>query len=175
MVWSKAQLHRFRKFIKILNRKEFLRSGVIGGTAISLFSSRTFSLGEGSENFHEKKAAFNMKFSPDFNIFNQGDGASLEEQIEWGYDQGFRAWENTWLIRKTVEEQNTIKRVLDRLGMEFGQFVGTMSFKEVTFAGRDEAIRERVLKEVRESIEVAKRMDTKYIHNVLGLADPKLP
>ena len=59
--------------------------------------------------------------------------------------------------------------------MEFGQFVGTMSFKEVTFTGRDKAIRERVLEEVRESVEVAKRMDTRYIHNVLGLADPKLP
>lgn len=123
----------------------------------------------------EAKTPFNMKFSPDFDIFNQGEGSSLEEQIEWGYEQGFRAWESTWLRRKTVEEQTRIKRTVDRLGMEFGQFVGTMSFKEVTFAGRDKAIRERVLEEVRESVEVAKRMDTRYIHNVLGLADPKLP
>jgi hydroxypyruvate isomerase len=59
--------------------------------------------------------------------------------------------------------------------MEFGQFVGTMNFKEVTFAGRDQNIRENVLKEVRDSVEVAKRMNTKFIHNVLGMSDPKLP
>jgi hydroxypyruvate isomerase len=50
-----------------------------------------------------------------------------------------------------------------------------MNFKEVTFAGRDAAVREAVLKEVRSSVEVAKRMDTRYVHNVLGQGDPKLP
>lgn len=156
-----------------MNRKEFLRNGVLGGAALMSLPGRIFFQAPKDSGGTEAAAPFTMKFSPDFDIFNAG--ASLEEQLELGYQAGFRAWESTWLSRKTVEEQELIKRVMDRLGMEFGQFVGTMSFKEVTFAGRDEAIRARVLQEVRESVEVAKRMNTKYIHNVLGLADPKLP
>lgn len=156
-----------------MNRKEFLRNGMLGGAALVALPARMFSNSMERLTAAEAAAPFNMKFSPDFDIFNAG--ASLEEQLELGYEQGFRAWESTWLSRKTVDEQTLIKRVMDRSGMEFGQFVGTMSFKDVTFAGRDKVLRDKVLKEVQESVEIAKRMDTKYIHNVLGLADPKLP
>lgn len=156
-----------------MNRKEFLRNGLLGGAAVLAFPRMGISDSQTRIPRSIPNTPFKMKFSPDFDIFNAG--ASLEEQLEWGYEQGFRAWESTWLRRKTVEEQNQIKRIMDRLDMEFGQFVGTMSFKEVTFAGRDEGLREKTLQEVRESVEIAKRMDTQYIHNVLGLADPRLP
>src|SRR5690606_7795570 len=71
--------------------------------------------------------------------------------------------------------QERISNTVQKLGMEFGQFVGTMTFKEVTFAGRDASVRENVLKDVRESVEIAKRMNTRFVHNVLGMAHPSLP
>ena len=116
-----------------------------------------------------------MKFSPEFGIFKEMVGKDVVEQIRWGYDQGFRAWESTFLARRPVDEQERISQTVQQLGMEFGQFVGTMNFKEPTFASRDENIRENVLKEVKASVAIAKRMNTKFIHNVLGMADPKLP
>jgi hydroxypyruvate isomerase len=79
------------------------------------------------------------------------------------------------LKSRPVEEQERISQTMQRLGMEFGQFVGTLTFKDVTFAGRDASLREGVLKEIRASVEIAKRMNTKFVHNVLGLADPRLP
>ncbi|MBN8858524.1 MAG: TIM barrel protein [Sphingobacteriales bacterium] len=118
---------------------------------------------------------FKMKFSPDFDIFPNLSGKEVEDQIRWGYDQGFRAWESTFLKKRPVEEQERISKLLGQKGMEFGQFVGTYTFKDVTFAGRDRELREQVLSEVRASVEIAKRMNTKFIHNVLGMADPKLP
>ncbi len=116
-----------------------------------------------------------MKFSPEFGIFGQNGGMDPVDQIKWGYDHGFRAWENTRLLRRPLDEQERISSILQKLGMEFGQFVGTDSFTEVTFAGRDEALREKALSDVKASVEVAKRMNTKFIHNVLGRHDPKLP
>ncbi|HLU94814.1 MAG TPA: TIM barrel protein, partial [Membranihabitans sp.] len=118
---------------------------------------------------------FNMKFAPEFGIFSELAGKDPVDQIKWGHDNGFRAWENTRLLRRPVEEQEKISDTLQKLDMEFGQFVGTDSFKEVTFAGRDEALREKALNDVRASVDVAKRMNTKFIHNVLGCHDPKLP
>ncbi|MBW7890482.1 MAG: TIM barrel protein [Chitinophagaceae bacterium] len=152
-----------RKFIRGL----FTGSAVVAGSGIP-----------GGFVAAEKKliaeAPFKMKFSPDFNIFSALPGKDVVDQIKWGYDQGFRAWESTFLKRRPVEEQERISKAVQQKGMEFGQFVGTYTFEHVTFAGKNAALREKVLEEVRASVEIAKRMNTKYIHNVLGLADPKL-
>lgn len=118
---------------------------------------------------------FKTKFSPEFGIFKGLSPADPVDEIKWGYDQGFHAWENTMLRSRSVAEQERISQAVQRLGMDFGQFVGTITFKDVTFAGRDASLREAVLADVRASVEVAKRMNTKYIHNVLGASDPKLP
>ncbi|MGC3943816.1 MAG: TIM barrel protein [Chryseolinea sp.] len=123
----------------------------------------------------EGAKAFNMKFSPDFGIFKAASGDNIVDQIKWGYDQGFRAWENTGLKFRSVSEQESISKTVQQLGMEFGQFVGTMTFEHVTFAGKDVSARDAVLKDIRQSVEIAKRMNTKFVHNVLGMGDPKLP
>ncbi|MGM9511716.1 TIM barrel protein [Larkinella sp. GY13] len=119
--------------------------------------------------------AFKTKFSPEFNIFKGLAPTDPVDEIKWGYDQGFRAWENTMLRQRPVAEQERISRTVQQLGMDFGQFVGTLTFKDVTFAGRDASLREGVLADVRASVEIAKRMNTHVIHNVLGVADPRLP
>lgn len=153
-----------------MNRNTFLKSGLLASAALMS--------GIGRSPLNAGVAAakpFTLKFSPEFGIFEAASGKDIYDQIRWGKDQGFRAWENTWLARRPVEEQEKISKLIQQLGMEFGQFVGTMNFKEATFAGRDKSLREQVLKEVRASIEIAKRMNTKFIHNVLGMADPKLP
>ena len=153
-----------------MNRKTFLKTSLLAGGA--LLSGR-------SEVFAAKTAAnaapFKMKFSPEFGIFADVAGNDVVDQIKWGYDNGFRAWENTYLIRRPVEEQERISQAVQKLGMEFGQFVGVFSFDKATFAGRDKDAREKVLADMRASVEVAKRMNTKIVHNVLGKADPNLP
>ncbi|MCE6990151.1 hydroxypyruvate isomerase family protein [Dyadobacter sp. CY323] len=155
-----------------MNRHTFIRQSLLAGAAlVSLDPMRSAA---NALNLLKEKP-FNMKFSPEFGIFKELVGKDIIDQIKWGYDQGFRAWESTWLARRPVEEQERISKTVSQLGMEFGQFVGTMNFKEPTFASRDQAIRDNVLKEVKASVEIAKRMNTKFIHNVLGMADPKLP
>ena len=156
-----------------MNRKEFIRNGLLATaglwSGVEMVDAKTKG---GKEPISQQ---FNMKFSPDFGVFNLPENMNILDQIKWGYDQGFRAWENTWLRRRPVEEQEQISRTLSSLGMEFGQFVGTLTMREVTFAGRDQTVRDQVLKEVRESVDIAKRMNTKFVHNVLGSADYSLP
>lgn len=127
------------------------------------------------ESLTDKASPFKTKFSPEFGIFKGLAPTDPVDEIKWGYDQGFRAWESTMLFRRPVAEQERISRTVQELGMDFGQFVGTLTFKDVTFAGRDASLREGVLADVRASVEIAKRMNTKFIHNVLGAADPRLP
>jgi hydroxypyruvate isomerase len=149
-----------------MERRAFLGQTLFSGAA--LFSTPVL-------NPVDNSKPFNMKFSPEFGIFKAAAGDNLVDQIKWGYDQGFRAWENTGLKSRSVSDQELISKTVQQLGMEFGQFVGTMTFEHVTFAGRDMSAREAVLKDIRQSVEIAKRMNTKFVHNVLGMGDPKLP
>ncbi len=122
----------------------------------------------------QQSQPFRLKFSPDFGLFEAAAGKDPVDQIKWGYDQGFRAWECTMLREKSVSEQERISKALQKLGMDFGQFVGSMTFSKVSYAGADAGARENVLKEVKESVEIAKRMNTRFVHNVLGLEHPSL-
>ncbi|CAG5008172.1 hypothetical protein DYBT9275_04209 [Dyadobacter sp. CECT 9275] len=153
-----------------MKRNTFLKKSLTVGAAMVS--------GLGTQVLSGTKVAekpFKMKFSPEFNIFAKAGGTDPVDQIKWGYDQGFRAWESTMLKNRPVQEQERISKTIQRLGMEFGQFVGTLTFKEVTFAGNNKENRDQVLSEVKASVEIAKRMNTKFIHNVLGMADPRLP
>lgn len=149
-----------------MERRKFLGQTLAGSAAL---------LGVPLLNKVEPAKTFNMKFSPEFGIFKAASGDNIVDQIKWGYDQGFRAWENTFLKSRPVSERELISKTVQQLGMEFGQFVGTMTFEHVTFAGKDVSAREAVLKDVKASVEIAKRMNTKFVHNVLGMGDPKLP
>ena len=156
-----------------MDRHTFIKNTSLAGAAALVFGIADPVAS--SARSQKKEKPFNMKFSPEFGIFKEVVGKDVIDQIKWGYDQGFRSWENTGLKNRPVQEQESISKTVQQLGMEFGQFVGTMNFKEVTFAGRNQNIRENVLKEVRDSVEIAKRMNTKFIQNVLGMSDPKLP
>ena|SRR5688572_15345483 len=151
-----------------MKRRNFVKSGLVATAALPFYSHiDTVSAKAGAQ-------AFKMKFSPEFGIFADLAGTDPVDQIKWGYDQGFRAWESTGLKNRSVAEQEKISKTIQSLGMEFGQFVGTLTFKDVTFAGRDRSLQEKVLQDIKASVDIAKRMNTKFIHNVLGMADPKL-
>ncbi len=156
-----------------MKRRQFLEKSILAG-ATTLAGLNAINTLAAPPN-PEKAKAFTMKFSPEFGIFAAAAGKDPIDQIKWGHEQGFRAWENTMLKNRPVEEQERISKTMQQLGMDFGQFVGTLTFTDVTFAGRDAALREKVLADVKASVEIAKRMNTKYVHNVLGAADPKLP
>lgn len=156
-----------------MERRNFIRNGLLTGAAVvsgAMLRENTAAAGASQPG-----RKFNMKFSPDFNVFSEAAGKDVVDQVKWGHDQGFRAWESTSLKSRSVEDQARISKTIQQLGMEFGQFVGTLTFQDVTFAGRDTALRDKVLDDIRASVEIAKRMNTKFVHNVLGMADPKLP
>ncbi len=128
-----------------------------------------------TSSLEQDRSPFNMKFSPDFGLFADLAGDNPLDQIQWGYDHGFRAWESTMLKNRSTSEQEEISALMQKLGMEFGQFVGTLTFTETTFAGNNTELRQAVIEDVKASVDIAKRMNTRIIHNVLGLADKKLP
>lgn len=151
-----------------MNRRTFVKNNLFAGAALA----GGIGLLEAAA---ETAPSFRTKFSPEFGIFKGLAPSDPVDEIKWGFDQGFRAWECTMLKNRSVAEQERISKAIQQLGMQFGQFVGTLTFKDVTFAGRDASLRESVLADVRASVEIAKRMNTTVVHNVLGASDPRLP
>lgn len=157
-----------------MERRQFFKKGLFAAGAVTASSLPVVNSFAGTPQ-KENAKRFNMKFSPEFGIFAAAAGKDPVDQIKWGHNQGFTAWENTMLKGRPVQEQEAISNNIQKLGMEFGQFVGTLTFTDVTFAGRNAALREKVLADVKASVEIAKRMNTKFVHNVLGVTDPRLP
>lgn len=160
-----------------MKRRAFVRNTLLaaGSTVLSTGFGTVAALhGRPAPAPAPRAEKFTLKYSPDFGLFADVAGSDPVDQIQYAADQGFWAWESTGLRNRSVEEQERISAALQRLGMEFGQFVGHMTFEDVTFAGRDESAREEVIRQVEASIDIARRMHTRYVHIVLGHADARL-
>ncbi len=148
-----------------MKRREFLlATGAAAAAAVTMRTSRA----------QQKPAPFKLKYAPHFGMFRHSAGKDPVDQLKFAADQGFTAWEDNGMKRRPVAEQERIARAMEKLGMTMGVFVATGTFKEVTFAGDDQAAREAVLKDIRDSVEVAKRVRAKWMTVVPGLYHPKL-
>ncbi|MGE3638720.1 MAG: hydroxypyruvate isomerase family protein, partial [Pirellulales bacterium] len=91
--------------------------------------------------------------------------------LKFAAGQGFTAWEDNGMKGRSVEEQERIARAMDELDMTMGVFVATADFGKVTFARKDEAAWDAVLADMRTSIDVAKRVNAKWMTVVPGRYD----
>ncbi len=119
------------------------------------------------------RAEFRMKYAPHFGMFENHAGEDLVDQIKFMSDQGFRAIEDNWLKRRTPEEQNAIGAELERLGMEMGVFVCFSSRDTALASGSPESVDELV-SQLEASVEVAKRVNAKWMTLVPGRMDMHL-
>jgi hydroxypyruvate isomerase len=118
--------------------------------------------------------AFKLKYGPHFGMFEASAGQSLTDQLRFAADQGFAAWEDNGMKGRPVETQEEIARTMQQLGMTMGVFVATGSFDKPTFTGDDKAAHDAVLNDIRDSVEVAKRVNAKWMTVVPGRYDQGL-
>jgi hydroxypyruvate isomerase len=100
------------------------------------------------------------------------------EQIAYAADQGFTAWEDNEAAGRSVEEQTAMARALQQRGMTMGVFVAGMprwGEMRPLLGGNDNADREGWLAQVRAAVDVARRLDAKWMTVVPGFLDRKLP
>jgi hydroxypyruvate isomerase len=103
-------------------------------------------------------------------MFRNAAGADLVDQLRWMHEQGFRSLEDNGMRGRPVAEQERIAAEMSRLGMRMGVFVlnpGT-AFNKVTFAAGEEEFATSFLADVDASIEVAKRVNARWMTVVMG-------
>jgi len=121
-------------------------------------------------------ARFSMKYAPHEGSFESRGGRL--EQIAFAADQGFTAWEDNEAAGRSIADQNAMARALQQRGMTMGVFVASMprwgDFRP-QLGGNDDGDRERFLADIRSSVDVAKRLNSKHMTIVPGFMDRKLP
>jgi hydroxypyruvate isomerase len=154
-----------------MQRREFLKAGGMS-LAGAVASATVASVANAANPRH----TFKLKYGPHFGMFEASAGKDLTDQLRFAADQGFTAWEDNGLKGRSKEEQEKIGRTMEQLGITMGVFVaaGAGAFNKVTFAGHDPAVWDSVLQEIRESVEVAKRVNAKWMTVVPGHYDDRL-
>ena len=154
-----------------MKRRNFLLKGTaIGGAA--MVAPTSFSFAESVEN--KGVAPFKMKYAPHFGMFKNSAGEDFEDQIQFMYDQGFRALEDNSMKGRSVDDQSRIAKKMEKLGMEMGVFVAhKIYWNEPSLTSGDKGKREEFLKDVKGSVEVAKRVNAKWMTVVPGYLDLK--
>lgn len=150
-----------------MKRREFLSNSMAAGIAAA---SLTPLVSVADENEKGTKR-FKLNYAPHFNMFKSMAGTDLIDQLKFAADQGFTAWEDNGMKKRPAELQEKIGRTMEQLGMQMGVFVAHGSIGKVTFARKDKAVWETVLQDIRDSIEVAKRVNAKWVTVVPGNVD----
>lgn len=121
-------------------------------------------------------ARFSMRFAPHEGSFKSRGGRI--EQIAYAADQGFTAWEDNEAAGRSVAEQAAMAKALADRGMTMGVFVASMpKWGEMRprFGANDGGDREAFLADIRNSVEVAKRLNAKWATVVTGFMDLRVP
>ena len=117
---------------------------------------------------------FKLKYAPHFGMFRNHSGNDLVDQLKFMHDQGFTALEDNGLPERPVADQEKIGATLAKLGMEMGVFVATKDFQNPTMVLDKPDIREKFLGDIRNAVEVAKRVNAKWCTVVPGCHDERL-
>lgn len=152
-----------------MNRRNFIKtSGIAGATASTQLDAATFST---------VPKPFKLLYAPHFGMFENSAGKDLLDQLQFMADNGFMAMEDNGMMARTPETQKAIGEKMAKLGMKMGVFV--VSFDnwppKTTLAGGSKEWRETFLKACRQAVEVAKRVNAKYMTVVPGNFDRNLP
>jgi hydroxypyruvate isomerase len=183
-----------------MNRRDF-----IAGAATSSLIALSGSLHASSQSADKKTAhKFKLKYAPHLGMFQNLAGSSeydkqikefeskkdpsladklnnlklnaYIDELKFAADQGFQAWEDNGMRSRPKEFQEKVAREMARLGIEMGVFVANDSGldKPILTSGNSD-MRETFLRNIRDSVEVAKRVNAKYATLVVGTVSHKLP
>jgi len=146
-----------------MNRRELLQRTIAAGAAVGLGGARSLAA--------PASTPFRLKYAPHFGMFEHHAGRDPVDQLEFGADQGFTAWEDNGMPGRPVEVQERVAREMTRLGLTMGVFVAMGDFENVTFASIKPEIRADILAKGKAAVEVAKRVNAKWTTVVPGRYD----
>ena len=155
-----------------MKRRNFVRNAALAGTAIATTGGISPTFGKQVLG----KNDFQMKYAPHFGMFKNHAGDDPIDQLNFMADQGFTALEDNGMMKRDIALQTKIGETLAKRNMTMGVFVidkgGNMA--NTLAAGKQEYI-DIFLDGCKRAVEVAKRVNAKWMTVVPGGFERKLP
>ncbi|MCD2423668.1 TIM barrel protein [Niabella pedocola] len=155
-----------------MNRRNFVKNNVLTMSALGLGTS----LWAGSAKEVKADKTFHMDYAPHDGMFGNSAGKDFIDQIKYMYDKGFRSIEDNGMTGRTPQMQSKIGETLAKLNMRMGVFVVPKGGNGAnTLAANKKEHLDIFLDGCRQSVEVAKRCNAKWVTVVPGDFQRNLP
>lgn len=148
-----------------MERRKFINNLSIAGVGIL-----------GANNIYANpffnKNIFKLKYAPHIGMFSNSAGKDPIDQLNFMADQGFTAFEDNGMKNRSVLVQGQMASLMEKRNIKMGVFVAhEIYWKNPNLASGDIDLRNEFLQHIKESIEVAKRVNTKWMTVVPGFVD----
>ncbi|MEZ0327297.1 MAG: hydroxypyruvate isomerase family protein [Fimbriimonas sp.] len=144
----------------MLSRRQLLTTGALTTAAIL---TRT------AMSTEPQAKKFKVKYAPHFGMFQNSAGPDPIDQLKFAADQGFTAWEDNGMGGRSIADQTRIGKAMQDLGITMGVFVvNPNSAWGPNFVTGDKAAREQFVKDCKAAVNVAKRVNAKWMTVVPG-------
>ena len=152
-----------------MKRRNFLKSSIATSSA---FAASACTAATTTGIITPSTAAFQLKYAPHLGMFKHSAGEDPIDQLNFMADQGFQAFEDNNMKSRPIEVQEAMASTMLKRGIAMGVFVAhKIYWQEPNLASGKEAYRTEFLNQIKESIEVAKRVNAKWMTVVPGLKD----
>ncbi len=156
-----------------MKRRDFIKATALSAASVSLGANTV--LGNTSDDKPGKNHKFNLNYASHFGMFKNSAGEDLIDQLKFIADQGIPALEDNGMKDKSVDVQEKIAKTMTKLGLQMGIFVAhKIYWKDPNLTSGKQDYRDEFLKDIKDSVEVAKRVNAKWMTVVPGHVDPRL-
>lgn len=155
-----------------MKRRSFIQKSALTTGALSVASTVSFA---NTLTNNKTVHKYNLKYAPHLGMFKHLAGDDPIDQLNFMADQGYTAFEDNEMRKRPIEQQEKMAATMKKRGIEMGVFVAhEIYWKTPNLASGDLTKREEFLNDIKSSIEVAKRVNAKWMTVVPGHVDLKL-
>ena len=149
-----------------MKRRNFIQNSTLSAASLMAVNSLF------SNNNPKPNHIYNLNYAPHFGMFKNHAGSDIFNQLEFIKDQGFKAFEDNGMKNRDVKTQEIIGNFLSKNNMKMGVFVAhKIYWNEPNLASGDLNKRNEFLNDISTSIDVAKRINAKWMTVVPGHLD----
>ena len=158
-----AEFGPFRS--EAMKRRKFIQKTLATGAIAAL--SPSVSLGN-----NQADKTFKLNYAPHIGMFKHHVGDDVIDQLKFMADQGFESFEDNEMTSRPIATQEAMAKVMQESKMRMGVFVAhKIYWKEPNLASGNAEWRDEFLGDIRASVDVAKRVNAKWMTVVPGHVD----
>lgn len=152
-----------------MKRRNFLATGALSTAGLALGAQQ---LTAKEKTSIDQNHSFQLDYAPHFGMFRESAPGGILNELDFMAERGFKSMEDNDMKKRPLNMQKKIAAKMEKHGMRMGVFVAhTIFWQEPNLASGKQAWRDQFLKEIEESVEVAKRVNAKWATVVPGHLD----